>query len=70
MTRAFADTVYWVARINPRDQWHATFKAVGRLRLVTSDVAKVGFRKRRQGDGEVKQTIVSFTAASRQEEPG
>jgi uncharacterized protein len=37
MTRAFADTVYWVARINPRDQWHATFKAVGGLRLVTSD---------------------------------
>jgi uncharacterized protein len=37
MTRAFADTVYWVARINPRDQWHATFKAVSGLRLVTSD---------------------------------
>src|SRR5436305_534106 len=37
MKRAFADTVYWVARINPRDQWHATYRAVGGLSLVTSD---------------------------------
>jgi predicted nucleic acid-binding protein len=35
--RVFADTVYWVARINPRDQWHATFRAVSGLALVTSD---------------------------------
>lgn len=37
MTRAFADTVYWVARISPRDQWHATYRAVVGLRLVTTD---------------------------------
>jgi predicted nucleic acid-binding protein len=37
MKRAFADTVYWIARINPRDQWHAAFQAVGRVRLVTTD---------------------------------
>ena len=37
MTRAFADTVYWVARINPRDQWHATYRAVGGPGLVTTD---------------------------------
>jgi uncharacterized protein len=37
MTRAFADTVSWVARINPRDQWHATYRAVGGLGLVTTD---------------------------------
>jgi uncharacterized protein len=37
MNRAFADTVYWVARINPRDQWHALFQAVGGLKLVTTD---------------------------------
>jgi predicted nucleic acid-binding protein len=37
MNRAFADTVYWVARINARDQWHATYKAVGVLKLVTTD---------------------------------
>ncbi len=23
MTRIFIDTLYWIARINPRDQWHA-----------------------------------------------
>ena len=22
MTRIFIDTLYWIARINPRDQWH------------------------------------------------
>jgi predicted nucleic acid-binding protein len=37
MKRAFADTVYWVARINPRDQWHAAFRALPPLRLVTTD---------------------------------
>ncbi|APW62592.1 type II toxin-antitoxin system VapC family toxin [Paludisphaera borealis] len=37
MSRAFADTVYWVARINPRDQWHTTYRAIGGLQLVTSD---------------------------------
>jgi predicted nucleic acid-binding protein len=37
MTRAFANTVYWVARINPRDQWHALFQAVGARKLVTTD---------------------------------
>jgi predicted nucleic acid-binding protein len=37
MNQAFADTVYWVARINPRDQWHATFRAVSGLKLVTTD---------------------------------
>jgi hypothetical protein len=37
MNRAFADTVYWVARINPRDQWHQTFRHVSGLDLVTTD---------------------------------
>lgn len=37
MNRTFADTVYWVARINPRDQWHAAYQAVGVLKLVTTD---------------------------------
>jgi predicted nucleic acid-binding protein len=37
MNRLFADTVYWVARINPRDQWHAVYQAVGRTKLVTTD---------------------------------
>jgi len=37
MSRALADTVYWVARINPRDQWHSIYRAVGGVQLVTSD---------------------------------
>jgi uncharacterized protein len=37
MNRVFADTVYWIARINPRDQWHATFQVVSGLKLVTTD---------------------------------
>jgi hypothetical protein len=35
MSQAFADTVYWVARMNPRDQWHATFQAVENMWLLT-----------------------------------
>jgi predicted nucleic acid-binding protein len=37
MNRAFADMVYWVARINPRDQWHTAYRAVSGLKLVTTD---------------------------------
>jgi predicted nucleic acid-binding protein len=37
MNRTFADTVYWVARINPRDQWHGAYQAIGVLKLVTTD---------------------------------
>jgi uncharacterized protein len=37
MSRVFADTVYWVARINPRDQWHAASQAVSGQALVTTD---------------------------------
>jgi predicted nucleic acid-binding protein len=37
MNRVFADTVYWVARINPRDQWHAIYRPIVGLQLVTSD---------------------------------
>lgn len=37
MNRAFADTVYWVARFNPRDQWHDSYRAASRPSLVTTD---------------------------------
>src|SRR5260370_6590197 len=37
MNWAFADTVYSIARINPRDQWHVTYQAVSGLKLVTTD---------------------------------
>jgi uncharacterized protein len=37
MRQVFADTVYWVARISPRDQWHTVYKALAGLRQVTTD---------------------------------
>jgi predicted nucleic acid-binding protein len=41
MRRVFADAVYWIARISPRDQWHAQAVALGpslrRATLVTTD---------------------------------
>ena len=41
MRRVFADTLYWVARINPRDQWHRKVNglvaALGRTPVVTTD---------------------------------
>ena len=41
MREVFADTVYWLALLNPRDEWHAEAKkahvAFGRPRLVTTD---------------------------------
>lgn len=41
MKTIFADTLYWVALINPKDQWHARVMAVGssigQARLMTPD---------------------------------
>ncbi len=37
MNPAFVDTLYWVARINPRDQWHAIYRAVHGRQIVTTD---------------------------------
>ena len=42
MRRVFADTVYWVALINPKDQWRpkaaAASKQLGNAIVVTSDM--------------------------------
>ena len=41
MKRVFADTIYWIALINPRDQWHdkavEAGKSLGKVTLVTTD---------------------------------
>jgi predicted nucleic acid-binding protein len=41
MRRVFADTFYWIALANPKDQWHArvvqTMRSLGQVSLVTSD---------------------------------
>jgi predicted nucleic acid-binding protein len=39
--KVFADTLYWVAAINPKDQWHqrvvAASQAISQARIVTID---------------------------------
>ena len=41
MNAVFVDTGYWIALINPKDQWHSTAAEIkerhGNARLVTSD---------------------------------
>ena len=41
MRRLFADTVYWIALANRKDQWHAkvvqTMRSLGQVSLVTTD---------------------------------
>ncbi|HUT32808.1 MAG TPA: nucleic acid-binding protein [Planctomycetota bacterium] len=41
MREVFADTVYWLALLNPRDGWHGKARgahdALGRPRLITTD---------------------------------
>ena len=41
MSEVFADTQYWIAIINPHDQWHrravTVSQSLGRRRLVTTD---------------------------------
>src|SRR5438477_9508703 len=41
MKAVFADTLYWVARINPRDQWHQQViqvrRQLGQVYLVTTE---------------------------------
>lgn len=47
MRTVFADTFYWVALADPKDQWHATVKRVskelGPCHIVTSDEVLVEF---------------------------
>jgi predicted nucleic acid-binding protein len=37
MIRVFADSAYWIALLNPRDQWHGAFRGLNPLRIVTTD---------------------------------
>ena len=47
MTRAFADTCYWIALANPHDQWNAAANNAGRsletAQIVTTDEVMVEF---------------------------
>ena len=41
MNKVFADSLYWIALINPRDQWHEkaveVVKSLGKITFVTTD---------------------------------
>ena len=43
--RAFADTFYWVAVLNPKDQWHRqaveTRKLLGEIQIVTTETVLI-----------------------------
>ncbi len=43
--RVFADTFYWVAVLNPKDQWHRqaveTRKLLGEIQIVTTETVLI-----------------------------
>ena len=49
MRTVFADTGYWIAMSNPRDQWYENAKSatarLGSVRIVTSQMVLVEFLK-------------------------
>jgi predicted nucleic acid-binding protein len=63
MRRVFADTVYWVARISPRDQWHSRVLALGpslqKTTLVTTDEVLVEILAHFSGFGPMIRTQVA-----------
>ena len=66
MNTVFADTFYWVAMANPRDQWHQRAMSVSRsleqTRLITTDEALVEFLTLLSSHGEdVRNAAVRFT---------
>lgn len=66
MKTVFADTFYWVAIANPRDQWHEKAKRVSQsleqTRLVTTDEVLVEFLTLLSSYGEeMRNTTVQLT---------
>jgi uncharacterized protein len=57
MRRVFADAVYWVALASPHDQWHGraiqATRALGRVRIVTTDAVSVEFLAHFSGYGRL-----------------
>lgn len=69
MTDTFADTVYWVALANPRDQWYKRAKAANRslrgARLVTTDEILGEFLAHFSGLGRTaREAAVRFVEAT------
>ena len=66
MKTVFADTFYWVAIANPRDQWHESARRVSQsleqTRLVTTDEVLVEFLTLLSSYGaEMRNTAVRLT---------
>ena len=66
MKTVFADTFYWVAIANPRDQWHESARRVSQsleqTRLVTTDEVLVEFLTLLSSYGtELRNTAVRLT---------
>lgn len=49
MKTVFADTGYWVALLNPKDQWHdkaiLTSKNLGKVRQLTTEMVLSGLMR-------------------------
>ena len=56
MRTVFADAGYWIAKLNPRDDWHENAKTVtvqlGKFRVVTSQMVLVEFLTHCGGRGQ------------------
>ena len=68
MNAVFADTHYWIATINPRDQWHERAMEVsqsfGPIRLVTTDDVLVEVLNFFAGRGEAMRRNALRTVRS------
>jgi predicted nucleic acid-binding protein len=63
MTKIFADTFYWAALLNPKDQWHRQAKQaqqkLGRVRVVTTETVLIELLNFFSEYGaEMRQTVV------------
>ncbi len=64
MKKIFADTFYWAALLNPKDQWHEAAKdaqrKLGRVRLVTTETVLIELLHFFSEYGaEMRQTVVA-----------
>ena len=64
MKQIFADTFYWAALLNPKDQWHEAAKdaqrKLGRVRLVTTETVLIELLNFFSEYGaEMRQTVVA-----------
>src|SRR4051812_5988723 len=63
MKLIFADTFYWAALLNPKDQWHSstikTQSALGKARLITTETVLIELLNFfSEYGGEMRQTVV------------